>query len=305
MSSKFPSSVLLPATLLMISILVGKARAFNFTEGTCPDGDLPYSPFTPYFDFPHDSVQNCWSWSNCVLSQADESRKQQFGATALIMGLIPITLKDIAWPERRIVNVSKPLPVMASILVLALGLVPDDADKTITKEKMAKNNWIAKKLWGHGRWLSFVWLSIFAILMVGSYAGLAIMEIWSKRSSLGCIFPVFVACWYVIALIPGAIHTLFAKFRRHRENKHPENFGEIKPVDPNIQGSGVSAVQGANEDWPVQLSWAIYYIAGTLIWTSIMAVTVVELVIWTGLAFAVTASSKILGFLICFVCESN
>jgi hypothetical protein len=56
----------------------------------------------------------------------------------------------------------------------------------------------------------------------------------------------------------------------------------------------LSAVQGAEEDWPVQMAWGVYYIAGTLIDTSIMAVTVVELCVWVLLTFAVTGCSKVL-----------
>ena len=67
----------------------------------------------------------------------------------------------------------------------------------------------------------------------------------------------------------------------------------------------ISAVQGADEDWPVQLSWGIYYIAGTLIFTSIMGVTVIELVCWVGLSCAVTGSSKLLAFFLCLVFEKT
>ena len=44
-------------------------------------------------------------------------------------------------------------------------------------------------------------------------------------------------------------------------------------------------------------------IAGTLIFTSIMAVTVVELIVWVGLGFTVTGTSKILAFFLCLVLE--
>ena len=44
-----------------------------------------------------------------MFEAAGESRKQQFAAIALVMGLIPLTLKDVAWPERRIIYVTKRL----------------------------------------------------------------------------------------------------------------------------------------------------------------------------------------------------
>jgi len=45
--------------------------------------------------------------------------------------------------------------------------------------------------------------------------------------------------------------------------------------------------------------------AGTLIFTSIMAVTVVELIVWVALGFAVTGTSKILAFFLCLVFEET
>ena len=65
----------------------------------------------------------------------------------------------------------------------------------------------------------------------------------------------------------------------------------------------VSAIQGADEDWPVQTAWGIYYIAGTLIFTSIMAVTIIELVVWVSMCIVVTGTSKILAFFICLIFE--
>ena len=278
---------------------------WSFVQGGCPpDDNLPYTPFRPYFHYGNNSPQTCWAWASCVLEAADESRKQQFGATALVMGLIPVTLKDIAWPERRMVPVSRPLPLLASILVLALGLVPAEPQKTENpseevKRRLMKGNWIARKLWGHGRWLTAFWIIISSLLLVGAYAGLTVMEIYSKRSALGCLVPLFVALWYIAALVPATIHTLCAKLRRHREMRQQEKGRDISADT----GEKVSAIQGANEDWPVQLSWAIYYIAGTLIWTSIMAVTVVELTVWVALGVTVSAISKILAFLICLAFE--
>ena len=70
-----------------------------------------------------------------------------------------------------------------------------------------------------------------------------------------------------------------------------------------IREAGLSAVQGADEWWLVQLSWAIYYIAGTLIFTSIMGLTVIELVAWVVIEFAVTGASKLLALFLCLSWE--
>ena len=64
-----------------------------------------------------------------------------------------------------------------------------------------------------------------------------------------------------------------------------------------------SAVQGGDEIWLVQLIWAVYYIAGTLVYTSVMAVTVVELAVWVALSAAFTASCKLLAFFLCLLIE--
>jgi hypothetical protein len=42
------------------------------------------------------------------------------------------------------------------------------------------------------------------------------------------------------------------------------------------------------------MTWGMYYVAGSLIFTSTMEVTVIELVVWFVLCFAVTGSSKVL-----------
>jgi hypothetical protein len=55
----------------------------------------------------------------------------------------------------------------------------------------------------------------------------------------------------------------------------------------------------------VQMAWGVYYIADTLIYTSIMAVTVVELCVWVLLPFAVTGCSKVLAAFWCLVYEET
>lgn len=80
------------------------------------------------------------------LEAAGESRKQQFAATALVMGLIPLTLKDIAWPEKRLIYVTKRLNWFVGVLVWALGLVPlKTRSRSESRGRSRENNMIAKK----------------------------------------------------------------------------------------------------------------------------------------------------------------
>jgi hypothetical protein len=290
---------------------------------------MVYSPFKPYFKFPMFSGDNqkCWVAADCLFEAAGESRKQQFAATALVMGLIPLTLKDIAWPEKRLIHVTKKLNWIVEILVLALGLVPlETGSREKTLQNSAESNRIAKACWKLRRATVVLWIIVCTIAMIAAYAGIVIMEIYSKRSALGCPFPIFVAAWYVIALIPASIHAFFASVRRVRTDrknaqmqnsrglavtandpKHGDGAStpETSEVDPERKKKIVSAIQGADEDWPVQIAWGVYYIAGTLVFTSIMAVTVVELVCWVGLGFFITGCQKLLAFFLCLVFEKT
>ncbi|KAF2832296.1 hypothetical protein CC86DRAFT_390411 [Ophiobolus disseminans] len=246
---------------------------------------MVYSPFVPYFkfDFFKGKASKCWVAADCLFEAAGESRKQQFAATALIMGLIPLTLKDIAWPERRIIYTTERLHWTVEILVLALGLIPTETkNKGDTRAKSQYGTMLATAAWSMSRSIVITCVVSCASVVVLSYCGMFYMELYSKRSALGCPFPAWIVAWYLVAIIPAAIHSAFAGIRRM-----------------------ISAVQGADEDWPVQIAWAIYYIAGTLIFTSIMAVTVLELIVWVGLGFAVTGSSKLLAFFICLVFEDT
>jgi Flp pilus assembly protein TadB len=182
------------------------------------------------------------------------------------------------------------------------------------------------------------------------FASLSVMEIYSKRSSLGCPAPIFIATWHIIALVPGIIHSAFATSRRRRyERKEPhlpDSLRSLPAHDHSLAGGTsdnassqrhrslvrvphldsndenekdeyeeptgrerekkiASAVQVANEAWPVQMTWSIYYIAGTLVFTSIMAVTVPELVVWVMLGLATAACSKILAFFLCLIYEGT
>ncbi|KAF2669444.1 hypothetical protein BT63DRAFT_261161 [Microthyrium microscopicum] len=348
----------------------------TLAQSDCPSEDLlVYSPFKPWFSFYQGSSQRCWSAAICLFQAADEARKQQFSATALIMGLLPLTLKDIAWPERRLVPVSHRLPVLAEILVRALSLEPVEVHgKNEAEKRTMTESWLtihspslADWVWNleQKRILFYVAGSTLSLLL--TYAALVLVEVYSKRSSLGCIYPAFILTWYIVALLPATIHTLLSKLRHSKQKRkakgileanlnivtadtpmtpHPndvESAGAIVSVisepssyprkthstplgardiknqnitlaDPrtlsqNGQNKSLtrsqiaSAVQGAEEWWIVQLVWAIYYIAGTLVFTSIMAVTVIELFVWVMTGFAVTGASKLLALLLCMSFE--
>ncbi|EMD85384.1 hypothetical protein COCC4DRAFT_75990 [Bipolaris maydis ATCC 48331] len=233
---------------------------------------MAYSPFKPYWKF--------------------DNRKQQFAATALVMGLIPLTLKDVAWPERRIVHVTEPLPWLCDILVLALGLVPLPAEKETllsAHQRNEESNGLAGYAWNMRRSAIRFMVVTLVICLLACYAALVFNEIYSKRSALGCVVPFFITAWYIVALLPASIHRAFAGRRQAQCNN----------------GRVVSAIQGADEDWPVQMAWGIYYIAGTLIFASIMAVTIIEMAVWVFLCLAVTGISKVLAFFICLLFEKT
>ena len=189
--------------LLPLSILVAPGNTLNLSD-VCHSSDV-YSPFTKWprdFLLINGSTENtaCWWWADCVLDNAAEVRKQQFAATSLVMGLVPLALKDIAWPEHRIGLVSSPLHVALEILVRALGLIPvvkNDA-RSILPPQTSSQVWFG------------ITTSILLILSVlVGYAALAVMELYSKRSSLGCPYPLFICTWFVIALIPASVRKSF------------------------------------------------------------------------------------------------
>lgn len=267
----------------------------------CPEeGDIVYSPFRPWFAFYGDGKRDslCWKTAICLMEQADEARMQQFAATALVMGLLPLTLRDIAWPERRIVWISAPLPAAAAVLVRTLGLDPMVTSEAVGDTQEDVQRWIE---WIQGSWIaaaglrSRIVLTVLAVLSVAgllvSYAALMLVELYSKGSALGCVYPIFALTWCIAGFAPAAVHTAFERRRRHMESKGRGNTGTGR----------ASAIQGVDESWPVQLSWAIYYIAGTLVYTSIMTITVLELFVWVVVQLAVTAASKMVALYVCLL----
>jgi hypothetical protein len=191
--------ILLPLTILLpLAVLAqdgGPSGSNRINSGQCPykshyenDKYLVFSPFKPYWKFasPRDTAQYCWVISDCLFEAAGENRKQQFAAVALVMGLIPPTLRDIAWPARRLVHVTRELPWWAETLVLSLGLVTiKTGDRKITQRKSCQGGPIAKMGWGMKKITVKCYVAVCSAALVLCFAGLAAMEVFSKGSSLG------------------------------------------------------------------------------------------------------------------------
>ncbi len=226
-----------------------------------------YSPFVPWWA--HYSGDNglCWSWAICIYLQADEARKQQFHATALLMGLFPPMFKDIAWPGRRIILLSEPLNVFLEVVVRGLGMEP----KWLTEQEQGKEDvvwawWLrsdlARMTWG---WAQIA-CGVAAVGVMCSGGALLMMELYSKRSALGCDNPGWVLSWFAFGFLPAIAHTFFSRMRKqHEKRKAKSLFRDGVVVEGQKVTTIISAVQGAEEWWIVQLIWAMYYGAGTLI----------------------------------------
>ncbi|KAL5347271.1 hypothetical protein ACLOAV_007580 [Pseudogymnoascus australis] len=228
----------------------------------------------------------CWWYADCIFSLAPETGKQQYAAISIVMALIPLILKDIAWPHRRLVLSLKKKHWLVEILIRALGLNPVvTRDQTEIKEGRKFNN----------RWASRIVLVLLVGFLLLAYGMLAVMEVYSKRSSLGCPVPAFVVLWFVIALAPAAVEVAFSRFRDR--TKRPS----LTPVEASESGNDEAlhgsngnkqnttavvseSIQGGDQNWIVQFCWGLYYSAGGLIFTSIMLVSVVELFTWMLLA---------------------
>jgi hypothetical protein len=211
------------------------------------------------------------------------------------MGLIPLILKDVAWPQRRIAEIPYLQPWYIEILVRALGLNPIVQKTPIPYGRTFKNL---------GSRVLFLSL-LFGLL--STYAALAIIELFSKRSALGCPYPAFIVSWFIVALLPASIEVGATRFRNRNEpssdSSGSRNNGEGLVVD-NTKAIGAEvtpseAIQGSREHLFVQISWAIYYTAGTLVFTSIMLVTVLELLVWVSATCAATAMSKMFAYKLC------
>lgn len=261
------------------------------------------------------------------------------------MGLIPLTFKDIAWPIRRVILLPKPLNTFLEVIVRALGIEPKcptereidrKLDRKINREidreinREIDREVVVRAWWMKSELARFIWgqagiaCTVAAVGVVLSSGALLVTELYSKRSALGCIYPAFVLSWFAIGLVPAVVHTLCSKMRRQREKRmYKAVFGNGAVVEEREVEAIISAPQVGEEWWIVQLIWVIFYIAGTLIvryicfsgvlldmltlkqYTSIMAVTVIELLAWVLASAAMNASCKILAFSICLRADEN
>lgn len=276
----------------------------------------------------------CWWYADCIFNAVPETRKQQYGAISIVMALIPLMLKDIAWPEKRLVMVSSQRNWAIEIIVRALGLnpvIPEDPTK-----------FEAGRLF-HPIISNAILLLLVVFLFV-SYGLLVLMEVYSKRSSLGCPVPAFVALWFFIGIAPATVEVAIGRFRgRLAKKKAAESETNGQPQDrdrfsgePTVVVSGdeealnarngysplstavrkstshddskhgatstrqvSNSIQGGEQHWIAQFCWGLYYSAGGLIFTSIMLVAVVELFTWMLLAGVASAASKMLGYRLC------
>lgn len=244
------------------------------------------------------------------------------------MGLIPLTLRDIAWPEKRMIPVSKRPTFIVEMLVLALGLQPivfrkgGNGDED-ARDVAEKSSIFARWAWELKRRTVVLLVALTTVLLLVCYAGVALVEIYSKRSALACPFPVICLMWYVCGIVPGAIHACLSRLRVRWTRNWEEQRKAYRRAASNEtsydhersalqfsqskEGSGTSESkdQESEEWWIVQLVWAIYNIAGTLVFTSIMAVTVLELFVWVVVCFAATGASKMLAYFICLAFEDG
>jgi hypothetical protein len=203
--SPFPEMRSYPylASPLLAAATTGLTGGDRMGRGMCPgttryatEALLVYSSFTPYwaFNVSQRNAEACCVVANCLFEAAGESRKQQFGATALVMGLIPPTIKDLAWPERRIVYVTKNLHWVVEMLVLALGLVPQvTGDQKETRRLGCEGALVADWAWRNNTMRTRVlMISVFVGTLEICYGSLVAMEVlvrgvrwgvWCLRSS--------------------------------------------------------------------------------------------------------------------------
>lgn len=219
----------------------------------------------------------CWWYADCIYRTLPETAKQQYAAVSIVMALIPLMLKDIAWPEKRIVRVTKEKPFFTQIVVRALGLKP-----VIFPEVEQ-----GRKFRGAISGLLTVLMVLFLLV---AYGLLAVMELYSKRSSIGCPVPAFIVLWFVMAILPAAIETAFLRYVAPRLYQKPDSSSDSL-LESNMSGQ--------DQHWIVQFCWGLYYSAGGLFFTSIMLTSVGEMFTWMLLAGLATAASKLLAFKLC------
>lgn len=110
-----------------------KMSTINFTEDFCiwENMDPKFGAFKPWpisivgiINGPPSANMACWYYADCIFNLIPETRKQQYAATSLVMGFIPLMLKDVAWPHRRIAYAPRLQVWHVEIPVSGLGRNP-------------------------------------------------------------------------------------------------------------------------------------------------------------------------------------
>lgn len=100
------------------------------------------------------------------------------------------------------------------------GLIPDiQSSRDETKLKLFRSSPIAAWAWDSPRVVLRMLVALRTIGLTSAYCVLTIVEIYSKRSCLGCVYPIFVVSWHLAALLPAAIHTLSFSSRERKQRK--------------------------------------------------------------------------------------
>ena len=143
------------------------------------------------------------------------------------MGLVPLVLKDIAWPERRLVRISQRFPRLLEILVRATGIVPVvDLRGSKHIQGLASKSlytWTLRQT--RGALLGLV--TVCSVFLAFAFTSTALTEIYSKRSSLGCPCPVLILTWHLVAVVPAAINVILFK----DDIMDPDDIDDVE-VDP-------------------------------------------------------------------------
>ncbi|MCJ1240080.1 hypothetical protein MMC14_008080 [Varicellaria rhodocarpa] len=277
-------------------------------DQVCPNISV-YSPFTRwpslFLQYPDPTVTAntaCWWWADCVLTKADEVRKQQFAATSFVMGLVPLALKDIAWPERRRATVVKgiaPLNWTGEVVVRGLGLTPVAA--VAAQEKWKVGQGLGKGTQTQPRrrregWRGVITLGLLGTGLLAAYGTLVVMEYVSRGAQV-LTLRLRESSKKRRSVATKELPRIQQSLLLEEAASSADSVPEVK-LDMNVSRY-LEEEQGTEVEWWVQFIWAVYYAAGTLVFASIMAVTVIELFVWVVLACFTTAMSKMLAFRLC------
>lgn len=199
-------------------------------------------------------------------------------------------------------HVSTRLPLVVEILVRSLGLDAFECGD-LAKEKNEEMSGLARFTARVGLGARFLVFAVSMAILLLAYAMPALVEVYSKRAALGCPYPVFVLTWYLVALIPGAIHTIILHLQRRGGFKTGSSRLRASPSPIATYEELEALHEHARDWWLIQFGWTVNFIAGTLVYTSIMIVIVPELVAWVAASCLAVFASKACAFLLVAVCE--